>query len=280
MKRGIVSILAALMGAVGAFAMPALADTLRVNVTVEVVMPDSTRTTRSVQTAVPASSSGVVVAPVVELTPVEIPVAVEECEIPVHADTVAVASHITEAVTAVADSIAPDSIPTLLPVPTPYIKPPKPDPVRVRFAWGAELASSIDLSGHDMSSIDFNAYFGLRYKWLSLAGVGAGVDIMVSNSCRTYPLFAVFRTDFSKYVKIAFLDVRGGVALNYLPNNVSQTAPYASASVGFNLARSPKFRSYILVGYTFVGRKDVVTEDRTVDYPSLSMASIRLGVAF
>lgn len=161
-----------------------------------------------------------------------------------------------------------------------YVASPKFDPRRVKFSWGAEFASSIDLSGHDMSSIDFSAYFGLRYRWLNLAGVGAGVNIMVSNSCRTYPIFAVFRTDFSPIVKIMFLELRGGMALNYLPDNVSQQAPYASASVGFNLARSSKFRSYILAGYTYISRKDVVTEDRTHDYSSLSMASIRLGVAF
>ncbi len=278
MIRRLLPLLAFVCGPVTLMAASASSDTLRVNVTVEVVLPDSSRVAKSVSTSVPSPSvrQSVAVAPQVVIAPavdmaVEAP-ASAECNLP--PDTLA----------SVSDSVtrhAPvDSIVTLLPVPRPYIKPRLSDRMRVCFAWGAELASSVDLSGHDMSSIDFNAYLGLRYRWLSLAGVGAGANIMVSNSCRTYPVFAVVRTDFSRYVKLLFLDFRGGLALNYLPDNVSQQAPYAAASIGFNLARSSKFRSYVLFGYTFIGRKDVASEEMTTEYPSLSMVSVRLGVAF
>lgn len=251
----------------------AMADTLKVNVTVEVILPDSSRVAKTVQTAVPASTARpATIVPQVEIVPVA-PMAqsapTDSALIP------EIAEH-----RALPDTVVADTVQPLLAVATPYVKPLSPDPARVRFSWGAELASSIDLSGHDMSSIDFNAYFGLRYKWLDFAGIGAGANIMVSNSCRTYPVFAVVRSDFSRFKKIMFLDLRGGLALNYLPENMSQRAPYASLSVGFNLARSSKFRSYILAGYTYIGRKDIVTEQRTHEYPSLSMASIRLGVAF
>lgn len=151
---------------------------------------------------------------------------------------------------------------------------------KARFAWGAEFGGSIDLSAHDMSSIDFNAGFGLSWRWLSMAGVGAGADIMVSNSCRTYPLFAVIRTSFSERPQLMFLDLRGGVALNYLPHNVTQTGGYASAGVGFNLAGSHKFQSYIVAGYTFINRRDVTGETGTQPYEPLHYAGIRLGIKF
>lgn len=151
---------------------------------------------------------------------------------------------------------------------------------RVHFAWGADFGSSIDLSAHDMSSIDFNAAFGIRYRWITFFGLGAGADIMVSNSCRTYPVFATFRTSFSPRPKIMFMDLRGGVALNYLPHNIQQTGAYVSAAVGFNLARSRKFTSYITAGYTLVTRSEVTNETGTQPYDNLNYAAIRLGVQF
>lgn len=149
-----------------------------------------------------------------------------------------------------------------------------------KFAWGAEFGSSVDLSAHDMTSIDFNAYFGLKRSWLMMAGVGAGANIMVSNSCRTYPIFAVLRTDFSSMRRLLFLDLRGGIALNYLYDNESQTGGYLSVSLGFNLARGKNFTSYITAGYTLNTRKDITRGDVTTAYPSLSLANIRLGISF
>lgn len=151
---------------------------------------------------------------------------------------------------------------------------------RVHFAWGAEFGSSIDLSAHDMSSIDFNAAFGLRYSWLTFAGVGAGANIMVSNSCRTYPIFAMLRTSFSTRPQVVFMELRGGLALNYLAHDVTQTGGYGSAGIGFNLAGSRRFQSYLVGGYTFVTRHDVSNEYGYQPYGMLHYAGIRLGVLF
>lgn len=157
---------------------------------------------------------------------------------------------------------------------------PKHGPGGVHFAWGAEVGSSIDMSGHDMSSIDFNASFGLSCGWFSFIGVGAGANIMVNNSNRTYPMFATIRTDFSKFVKFLFIDLRGGVALNYFDDDSHQTGAYVAPSLGFNLATGKTFRSYITLGYTYLGRHDITVEEETRALPSLSMATLRLGICF
>ena len=154
----------------------------------------------------------------------------------------------------------------------------KPDVTK--FAWSAEFGSSVDLSGSDMSSIDIGASVGVSHKWIMLAGMGVGANIMISNSCRTYPLYAVFRTDFSSFLKIMFVEACGGIALNYLHNNQNQTDAYAGLYLGFNLARGKKFRSYITAGYTYIGRKDVVSNEVITEYKPLSLASVRLGVTF
>lgn len=151
---------------------------------------------------------------------------------------------------------------------------------RTKFVWGAEFGSSIDLSAHDMSSIDFNAGFGLSHGWITMAGVGAGAGIMVSNSCRTYPIFAIFRTSFSSRPRLLFMDLRGGVALNYLTDNLSKTSPYLSAGVGFNLAGGRNFQSYLVAGYTYNARGRVETPEIMRDYGPLHYAGIRLGIEF
>ncbi|MGN0223543.1 MAG: hypothetical protein ACI4AM_05915 [Muribaculaceae bacterium] len=150
-----------------------------------------------------------------------------------------------------------------------------------RFVWGAEAGAGIDMSNNDMSSIDFNASFGLSRGWIDMVGVGAGVNMPVSNSCRSYPIFAVLRTDFSPQLRLCFLDVRGGVSLNYLARDQQQTGLYGSINLGVNLATGSKFRSYVLIGYTFIDRKDLWEDDMTFTmYSPLHMATIRLGVSF
>ena len=41
--------------------------------------------------------------------------------------------------------------------------------IKVRFAWGADLGSSIDMSANDMSSIDLSLAFGMRRGWIELS---------------------------------------------------------------------------------------------------------------
>lgn len=161
-----------------------------------------------------------------------------------------------------------------------WVPSPKMGPTGLRFVWGAEFGATVDMSGNEMSSIDFNAAFGLGYKWLSFAGVGAGANIVINNSNRTYPIFALIRTDFSQLVKFLFLDLRGGVALNYLEGNSHQEGLYLSPSIGFNLATGRTFRSYLTLGYTYINRRDYTHHDDLIHLEPLSMASIRLGVAF
>ncbi|MDE6161416.1 MAG: hypothetical protein K2F77_07135 [Muribaculaceae bacterium] len=158
---------------------------------------------------------------------------------------------------------------------------------RVSFAWGAQLGGAIDMSGQNMSSIDFYGIVGMRYKWIKLFGVGVGADIMVSNSCRSYPVFASFRTDFlSKRRGLLFLDTRAGIANNTFPGSVQRTGFYGYAGLGINLATGRRFASFMSLGYTMVQR-GYVTVDGGPDMPSernflphLHCASVSFGVVF
>ncbi len=149
---------------------------------------------------------------------------------------------------------------------------------RVKFCWGAEIGGSVDMSGHDMSSIDFNLAFGLKYKWVKMFGLGAGTHIMVSNPCRTFPVYCDFKTDFSRRQNLLFLSLKGGAALNYYEDNAHSTGAYASGALGVNFARSSKFTSYMTVGYTFIQRPDI--HEAEIAHPDVHMATIRLGITF
>lgn len=149
------------------------------------------------------------------------------------------------------------------------------------FAWGVDLGSSIDLDSKDMTTINLEAYFGYRNGWINIAGVGAGIDMMINNSCRYYPVYAIFRTNFTNRPTLCFFDLRTGVAINALSDNTTQSRFYINPSIGFNLARSKKFCSYASVGYIYNGLDSFGPADnRTVISNGLNMAAVRIGITF
>lgn len=153
-------------------------------------------------------------------------------------------------------------------------------PRPLAFSWGADLGGGIDVSGHNMSTLGFSAQFGMQWKWIRFFGIGAEADIMVGNSSRTFPLSAIFRTDFCNYSRLVFMELRGGVALNYLDGDPQETVPYGSAGIGVTLATGKSFSSHIIVGYTYNGRKECYLGDTRRNCPGMSLVSMRIGLSF
>lgn len=119
------------------------------------------------------------------------------------------------------------------------------------FAWGAEIGPAIDLCGDDMSSINFGASFGYRNSFIDFAGVGAEINMMMSNSTRMFPVFAAFKSSFSNEHKLIFADFRVGCAFANAFGEKSQTVFYTSPGIGFNLAGNDKFQSYLTLRYIY-----------------------------
>lgn len=151
---------------------------------------------------------------------------------------------------------------------------------RLRFAWGAEIAGGVEMSGHDMSTIGLNASFGLSCSWIRFLGVTAEADIAVDSSSRAIPLSLNFRTDFSKRRRLLFMDLRGGMVLNYFADQPQTQNPYASAGVGVTLAAGRTFASHLIVAYTYHGRETCTIGNYERPCPGMSFVSMRLGVAF
>lgn len=199
-------------------------------------------------------------------------------------DTVAADEYLprVSARTVVADTIVAREIVLLQPDST-FAPVAKAKPVKegsaVRFAWGADAGASIDMTGNDMSAVDFSAFFGMRRGWINFLGVGAEANIVTSNSCRYYPLFLDFRTNFVNRPTLFFWGLRVGASLNYLEDNWHQVGLYGLTGVGINLARSRNFCSHIFVGYTYRQRRTPDAEDAP-KMSDLHYATFKLGVTF
>jgi hypothetical protein len=137
------------------------------------------------------------------------------------------------------------------------------------------------MSSNDMSSIDISAYFGYKRGGIKFIGIGAAIDIMVSNSARSFPIYLGFKTNFRRRQSLVFMDLRIGFAENYLPNDYQQAGAYSFLGLGINLARGRKFSSYTLIGYTYKGFQDIETSaGEIIKLGDLHMASLRLGITF
>lgn len=147
------------------------------------------------------------------------------------------------------------------------------------FAWGAELGGNIDMSGHSMSSVDINAKLGIRWRWVRFLGIGAEGDFMVTNSGRIYPIFLNLRTDFYESDQLFFLDLRGGLALNYLYGE-QNTGAYVSTGLGITLAKGKSYATHIIMAYTFYGQDKCIKGEYIRKCPGISAATLRLGISF
>lgn len=154
-------------------------------------------------------------------------------------------------------------------------------PLRGTFAWEAETGGSIDMSAGDMSSIDIAASFGYKRGVVKFIGVGAAMNVMVNNSARSFPIYLAFKTNFRRRPSLVFLDLRGGVSMNYLPNDYQQNAFYGMAGLGINLAQGKKFSSYLVLAYTYKQFDNIELEGgRLIRLDDIHSACVRLGVTF
>lgn len=150
----------------------------------------------------------------------------------------------------------------------------------VRFVWGADAGAAIDMTGNDMSAIELSMALGMKWKGLKFLGVGVQAEVMVSNSRRSYPIYLQVRTNFRDDPSLVFWDVRGGISVNYLEDNLNQTGSYFATGVGIVLAHGKRFSSHMTLGYEFHSRTDIDTPDRLYSFPNLHAVAVRLGITF
>ncbi len=180
-------------------------------------------------------------------------------------------SEITE-VTQTVEIVVPDSI--VLPSQTSY------NNFAAHFTWGADLSSSIDLTGQDMTSINIDANFGYKGNYLQLAGLGAGIRMMTSNSSRCFPIYAIARSNFSLKPTLCFAEVKTGISLNNLYTDIYQHSFYGSLALGIRLATGRTFSSHLLLAYEFMQVSRTTDAEAIRPLNDIHYASISIGVNF
>lgn len=147
------------------------------------------------------------------------------------------------------------------------------------IAWGANIAAGIDMGGDDMSSLNLHACFGYQNPWFRVVGLGVGIDAMMSNSCRSYPIYAIIQTSFQPRRRLLFGDIRAGIAYNQVPGIKDKASLYIQPGIGIELARSSKFNSYISLSYTYNGMRFRGNKADALIH-NLHRATVSIGVTF
>lgn len=148
------------------------------------------------------------------------------------------------------------------------------------FTWGADLGSSIDMTGQDLTAIDLDAEFGYKGDYIRFAGLGAGIRMMVSNSSRCYPVYAMFRSSFTRKPSLCFAQLKLGVSFNNFYTNTYQRDLYTNLGIGFTLATGRSFSSHIILSYEFVPVRRKFVPDAVSPLSDIHSASISIGVSF
>lgn len=136
------------------------------------------------------------------------------------------------------------------------------------------------MTTHDMTNFSIGAEFGYKNRWLRFVGVGASIMSMMNNSSRCYPVYAMVRTSFSKYHKLCFLELRGGVSFNSILDSSHATGAYGSAGIGITMAHGRTFSSHVVLRAEVMPIKASYS-DPSLDFSyTLALACIGIGIAF
>lgn len=149
------------------------------------------------------------------------------------------------------------------------------------FTWGAEVGTSIDMTGHDMSTFDLDALIGYKNSFLNIAGIGAGVHRAVQSGNNFVPIYAVIQTSFRNKPSLFFLNAKFGYSFNTINDSPTFGDFVSALGVGLNLSRSRIARTYVLlsVGYRYFNERHKSYVDKLSTH-YVYMAHLSFGINF
>ncbi|MCM1369666.1 MAG: hypothetical protein NC204_04770 [Candidatus Amulumruptor caecigallinarius] len=148
------------------------------------------------------------------------------------------------------------------------------------FTWGAEIGSSIDVTGNDMSTFDVDVALGYKNDFIKLAGIGAGIHHSIHAGNNLIPLYVVLRTSFRKQPSLLFFDVKAGYSFNTISGSDTMGDFYASTGVGINLGKSFKAKPYIVLSCAYQRFSDTHLETIYLNNGNIFFANLVFGVNF
>lgn len=148
------------------------------------------------------------------------------------------------------------------------------------FTWGAEAGSSLDLTSHDLSTFDVDAFLGYKSKFIKLAGIGAGIHRAFHTGTNFVPVYAVFRSSFRSKPSLFFLNLQGGYSFYSISHSRSHGDITASVGLGINLFQSSAAKSYVILSANYQHFNDHTVAETTLDSKSIYFARLCVGVNF
>ena len=149
------------------------------------------------------------------------------------------------------------------------------------FTWGAEVGSSIDLTGNDMSTIDVDILLGYKNSVIRMLGLGAGIHRTVQRGDNFIPIYATIQTSFTKRPSLCFMSAKIGYSFNSIGDSPTFGDTMSSLGTGFNLSSSRRAKSYILasVGYRYFNQRHI-DKLSSINRHYVFLAQLAFGVTF
>lgn len=150
------------------------------------------------------------------------------------------------------------------------------------FTWGAEVGSTIDLTGHDLSTFNVDLLFGFKNSFIKMAGVGIGIHRAIQNGTNMIPVYAVFRTSFRKKPSLLFLEAQAGYSFNTWKTHTGDYLRDFTSALGFgiNLSQSRRAKSYIILSASYLYVNESHQQLLELDTNNLYGVNLSFGVNF
>ncbi len=148
------------------------------------------------------------------------------------------------------------------------------------FSWGAEVGTSIDLSGNDMSTINADAYVGYKNKFIRFVGAGVGIHRSFGQGNNFIPIYFLFRSSFRSIPSPLFFHFQAGYSFNTIGDAPVFGDISGSVGMGINLAMSRKFQSHILLAFGFRHFNKRHQENIHIRNENIPLAQIAFGINF
>lgn len=148
------------------------------------------------------------------------------------------------------------------------------------FTWGAEIGSSIDMTSHDMSTVDADVVIGYKNSFFRIIGASIGIHRAIGTGDNFIPIYAIMRTSFRSKPSLLFFNLQLGYSFNTIGDSPTFGDACALIGCGINLAMSRRFQSHIILsaGYRHFNERHKTAVK--LDTDNVYLAKLTFGVNF
>lgn len=146
------------------------------------------------------------------------------------------------------------------------------------FTWGADLGSSVDITGHNLTTFDLNINFGYASPAIQILGVSMGLHRAFGSGNTFVPVCGIIRTSFRSRPSRFFLNLKAGYSFNTIQDDGFKGGFQLSTGLGIILQRSRRIQSHIILGYGFYHINQAQHISINVDH--VGYAQLAIGVSF